>query len=150
MLQLDLLDLGIKPVVKHTFENYIASEYNQQIIAHLNYLIKQPENAYLYLWGSSKVGKSHLLQAVCEAATNKNLSASYFSFNWLKNNNNLLDLANILDNLELQDIICLDDLDILANNSDAEELLFGFYNKIKDANKVLIIASKCSVNTQRI
>jgi len=157
VLQLDLIDLGIKPIIKHTFANYVVSITNQQIIAHLKYIIHecstQVTNNYIYLWGQPGVGKTHLLQAVCEEAflDNYNLRASYFSFKYLINNNLLeaLDIADILDNLEQQDIICLDDINLIESKS-LQTTLFDFFNRIKDANKTLIIASLCSVNSLKI
>lgn len=143
------LALGIKPTIKYTFDNYVISEHNTQAISHLKYLIKNPENSYLYLWGAHSVGKSHLLHAVIEYANNNNLTASYFSFDYILNN-----LAScpveLLDSLEAFDIVCLDDVQFIAGHQDWEEALFGFYNRIKDANKILIISSDCSVHSLNI
>lgn len=155
MLQLDLIDFGIKPIVKNTFSNYIVSEDNIPIIAHVKYLVKHPESSYIYLWGKSGVGKSHLLQAVCEEALSNNLIANYFSFKYLQKNNILDDTSSIdslFENLEQQDIICLDDLDVFfaGNSREREEQLFGFYNRLKDANKILIIAGMVSINSLNI
>ena len=151
MQQLDLIDLGIKPIIKHTFDNYIVANHNQQVVAHLKFILNQTVNLgsnYLYLWGQPGVGKTHLLQAVCEEAASKyNLAASYFSFKYLDNNLTNLDLSSVLDNLEMQDVICLDDLNVIADHHEWEEQVFSFYNRIKDANKNLIIASTCSVNS---
>ncbi|MBP9722217.1 MAG: DnaA regulatory inactivator Hda [Gammaproteobacteria bacterium] len=148
MLQLDLIDLGIKPLIKHTFENFVVSEQNAQIVAHLKYLLKTPGANYLYLWGPAGVGKSHLLQAVCEETINKNFTANYYGFkNNFKTN---FDIVNILENLELQDVICLDDIDLIAGNYVAEEQLFSFYNRIKDLNKTLIISGNCSILNTKI
>jgi len=147
------LDLGIKPLIKPTFENYVISAHNQQIIAHLQYLIKFPEDSFIYLWGEHGVGKSHLLQAVCETAELNNLSASYLSFNSIINSTEvnpedlIVYLSSLLENLESNDIICLDDFQLIAGNRELEEQIFGFYNRIKDCNKVLIIASSGSVNS---
>lgn len=155
MQQLDLIDLGLKPIIKHTFENYIVAQHNDQIVAHLKYLIQQtlsgqPSSNYLYLWGQSGTGKTHLLQAVCEeACLDNNVKAAYFSFKDHADVDSAV-LGDILESFESQDLICLDDLNLINHHQDHEELLFGFYNRIKDANKTLIIASDCSVTSLNI
>lgn len=134
------LELSIRPVIKYNFENYIVSEHNTQAVSHLKFLIKHPENSYIYLWGSEGIGKSHLLHAMVEQASANNLTASYFSFDNLSSYT-----PEILESFESFDIVCLDDIQHIAGNKLWEEHLFGFYNRIKDANKVLVIAASSSV-----
>lgn len=141
------LELGIKPALKYDFENYIVSDSNTQAVCHLKYLLNSPENSYIYLWGGAGVGKSHLLHAVIELAIEKNLLTSYFSFDNIDLSTTSVE---ILDSLEDLDIVCIDDIQCIAGHSIWEEALFGFYNRIKDANKVLIMTSDCSVNSLNI
>lgn len=146
------LELGIKPIVKFNFENFVVSESNLQIISHLKALTTGQDSFlqdnYIYLWGSKSTGKSHLLHAIVEEATHNNLSAIYFSFeSSVLNSSDHSDILGILDNLESFDIICLDNIQNIVGFTQWEEALFGFYNLIKDANKKLIITSDCSVNT---
>lgn len=137
------LELSIKPAVKYSFDNYITTEENLQAVSHLHYCIRHPENTYIYIWGHDGVGKSHLLQALIEFASQKNLLAGYFSFS----DPELTSMpVSVLDSFENLDLICLDDIQCIAGNEHWEEALFGFYNRIKDANKVLVVASNSSVN----
>jgi DnaA family protein len=134
------LELGIKPTIKYSFENYVVSEHNTQAVSHLKYMVANIESTYIYLWGATRVGKSHLLHAVSEYAVKYELSATYFSFENIE-----AVTPDLLDSLEAYDIICLDDIQYIAGNKLWEEALFGLYNLIKDANKILIITSNCAV-----
>lgn len=168
------LELGIKPVIKFSFVNYVVSEYNTQAVAHLKYILNHPEASYIYLWGGLSTGKSHLLRAVCEQASQNQLTSSYFSFDFLNSSSskqNTLDMSSgtssltsprtsprtspsisidILDSLELYDVVCFDDIQCIAGHDDWEEAVFGFYNRIKDAQKILVIAGDRSVNSMPI
>lgn len=139
------LELGIKPIITCSFDNYVVSEHNTQAVSHLKYIINNIESSYIYLWGAPRVGKSHLLHAVIEQATYKGLSATYFSFENIRSVT-----VDLLDSLEAYDVICFDDIQYIAGISDWEEALFGFYNLVKDANKILIIAADCSVASLKI
>lgn len=98
------------------------------------------EESFVYLWGASGSGVSHLLQASCHQASANGLSAQY------------LPLAEILDyppqqlleNLEQLSLVCLDDLQIIAGNRIWEEALFDLYNRIKDAGGRLSLGANCS------
>lgn len=151
LANLQQLSLEIKPDLKNTFDNYITSENNHQIIAHLKYIInkldinKLNDFNLVYLWGDHGVGKSHLLKSICELADLKNISNLYINFK----NNKINNLNNL--NIDLIDIFCLDNIDYITNNFEQEEILFGFYNQLKDRNnKILIISSLYSVNNLNI
>ena len=62
------LPLGIALRDDASLENFVAGE-NGQLMAHLAALAGNPGEAVLYLWGIRGNGKSHLLQAVCQAAS---------------------------------------------------------------------------------
>lgn len=108
--------------------------------------ILQPHNEkILYLWGSYGSGKSHILQGCCQAI-NDTQSAIYLPLSLLKEWG-----PQALEGLEEQALICLDDIDAVANDKEWEEALFHLYNRIKDSEQsVLIISSTHSPATSPI
>lgn len=117
-----------------TFESYYPGS-NAHIINIVRKTIAQPNDGFVYLWGKQGVGCSHLLQAACHYAAQLNQSSFYLPLEAT------LD-AQIFNDLERIDLICLDDLEKIAGNAALEETLFDLYNRIKDAQKKLIIASR--------
>jgi DnaA-homolog protein len=100
-----------------SFENFFPGD-NQLLLSALQNL------AHVYIWGKKGAGKTHLLIAKCHQAKQKNLRAVYLPFNNLDQLN-----PKIFEGLELQDLVCLDDLHCIAGLSDWEEALFHFYNR---------------------
>ncbi len=103
----------------------------------INTLIETQNNKhYLYLWGISGSGKSHLLQASCQACHDG--SAIYLPLQLL------VDFSpEVLEGVEGHGIICIDDIDTIAGRPDWEEALFHLYNRINENyhSKLLISAS---------
>lgn len=90
---------------------------------------------FLYLWGNSGSGKSHLLQACCQAF-NTTESAIYLPLHLLKSWG-----AESIEDLDEQCLICVDDIDAIAGDPVWEEALFHLYNRIKDKEQGLCIIS---------
>ncbi|EHL29332.1 hypothetical protein LDG_8768 [Legionella drancourtii LLAP12] len=108
---------------------------NKLLQQQLNRLLTLKEDRLLYLWGASGSGKSHLLQASCQAV-NLTQSAIYLPLNLLKEWG-----PQTIEGLEEQALVCIDDIDAIAEDSAWEEALFHLYNKIKDLDKGLLIIS---------
>lgn len=107
---------------------------NQLLQQQLHNMLLHQEERLLYLWGNIGSGKSHLLQACCQYA--KSQSAIYLPLSLLKEWG-----PQAIEGLEEQELICIDDIDVIAKDSKWEEALFHFYNKIKDMEKSILIIS---------
>ncbi len=93
----------------------------------------------LYIWGTPGSGKSHLLQACCQAVKG-NQSTIYLPLHLLKEWG-----PEVLDGIDEQAMIGIDDIDAIAGNPDWEEALFHLYNRVRDNERTtLIITSNCS------
>lgn len=102
--------------------------------------LQNSDEQFIYLWGETGVGKSHLLQACCHAVSDKGKTAMYLSLKDF----GLLTPA-IFEDLETFSLVCLDDLDAIMQDPLWEEALFHFYNRARASGTQLIVASQCSV-----
>ena len=107
---------------------------NLLLCQQLDQLLHFQGSRVLYLWGTAGSGKSHVLQACCQALNNTH-SAMYLPLKLLQEWG-----PQTLEGLEEQQLICIDDIDSIAGNAAWEEALFHLYNKIKDRNHLLIIS----------
>lgn len=89
----------------------------------------------IYLWGEAGCGKSHLLQACCQALSSDCIT-SYLPLTLLKE----WGPASI-ENMDEQDLIAIDDVNVIAADKAWEEALFHLYNRIRDNGKTILLIS---------
>jgi DnaA family protein len=115
------------------FANFHPGD-NQKLFATLNNFCTSKDTQFIYLWGNKGAGKTHLLSACCQQCGNT-ANIVYLS---LKQNLP----PTILENLELMQLSCLDDIDAVIGNKIWEEALFHWFNKVQaNGNKILIAAA---------
>ncbi|KTD22659.1 DnaA-like family protein [Legionella lansingensis] len=90
---------------------------------------------FLTLWGNTGSGKSHLLQACCQAVS-ANRASIYLPLQILKEWG-----PESIDGLEDHHLIAIDDIDAIAGHSQWEEALFHLYNKARAKDDVILIIS---------
>lgn len=100
---------------------------------------------FAYLWGSTGVGKSHLLQAACQHVTETGQTVAYLPLAEIKD----LD-KEMFNGLEQLSLICIDDVQVIAGNNELEESLFHLYNRVREANKTLLIAGNVAPSALQI
>jgi DnaA family protein len=49
--------------------------------------------------------------------------------------------VELLDNLEQYELVCIDDLHVIAGKADWEEALFHLFNRLRDSGRRLLIAA---------
>ena len=133
MTTLEQIPLDIQIMDNARFDNYVVGQNETAI-----YSIKNTLEQYVYLWGSSGCGKTHLLQALCHAYSKTNLKLSYLPLN------NLMLTPSAFENLELLDLVCIDNIEFAAGNPLWEEALFNLYNRLRDADTRLVVAAENS------
>lgn len=121
------------------FNNFYISAANQGTLQYLQNFFHQSAERSLYLWSAPQQGRSHLLQACCDLAAQKNLLAIYLS---LKNPSSLS--IEVLQNLEHYDVVCLDDIDTISGHSVWEEALFHLYNRLQTQQRYLLLTADCA------
>jgi len=109
---------------------------NEPAVAYLESLVATGEEPGCYLFGPPAAGKSHLLQAACAAAGDR----AFF-----------LPLATldagpgILEGVATRPLVCVDDVDRVAENAAWERALFSLWNELTDAGGTLIASASASV-----
>lgn len=92
---------------------------------------------FIYIWGSTGAGVSHLLQAACHYAEGIGHQSMYLP---------LADLIEvgpgILEGVEQLPLVAIDDLEQVMGRADWEEGLFHLFNRIRDRQGHLLIGAK--------
>ncbi|MES9969392.1 MAG: DnaA regulatory inactivator Hda [Candidatus Thiodiazotropha sp.] len=122
------LSLSVRPSVD--FSTFIRGR-NGEAISRL----RSGADPFIYLWGTSGSGKSHLLQACCHQTQQEQGQPAYLPF---KSEHGLQ--PAMLEGLEAFSLVCLDDLEVLAGKQDWELAIFNLYNQLREAGAKLIVA----------
>lgn len=128
------LTLGVSLRDEATFANFYEGQ-NTLLTDSLKGIVTKQNEHVIYFFGVKGAGRTHLLQATCHYASQLNLRAVYLPLSQLDQFS-----PEIFEGLEAIDIICIDDIEVLANKPIWEEAFFHAYNRIYDAKKKLIIA----------
>lgn len=93
----------------------------------------------IYCWGGAGMGKSHLLQAACQATAEAGRTVAYLPLaEWMEME------ADIFDGLEQLAVVCIDDVQVIAGHREWEAALFHLYNRMRDARCTLLVAGLVS------
>lgn len=116
------------------FNNFVPTN-NEEIIQAL----KDPEQNLVFIWGQNHVGKSHLLFATFHEFLQQHESAYFLQLEYKDN------LAlEMLENLEHQRLLCVDDIHLIAGNSDWENAMFHLFNRFKETGNKLIFSANAN------
>ena len=128
------------PLQFHHFEPVTLTQYiagpNQQAVDLINALLVNEITKPLYIWGKPSSGKSYLLQAACESASQQALTVAYVPLKII-----LQQPPQILDGLEQQQLICIDDINLIEGRADWQDALFHLYNRVMEQSCKLIISA---------
>ena len=145
------LSLGVQLSDQLTFSNFLTDFFaaNGSVqfreIANLKRWLEQwcqfpdqsTNDAFVFLAGPSGSGRSHLLQASCHVVAGAGRNAIYLPLNEFYEKNP----EQILEGLSDSDLVCIDDLDLVAGNSSWERGLFNLFNEIRDNQNYLLVAA---------
>ena len=133
------LSLGVSLKDDATFDNFYAppGSGNEQVIRALREQVEGAGEHFLYLWGASGVGLTHLLQASCHNAEARRMAVQYLPLRELTG----FAPEALLDGLEELDMVCLDGLEAVAGDPAWERALFNLYNALRDAGRLLLVAA---------
>ncbi|MDI5985755.1 DnaA regulatory inactivator Hda [Halomonas sp. M4R5S39] len=132
------LPLGVGLRDDATFANFLSGA-NASLVDHLVHQLDNDGEPFLYLWGKPGVGRSHLLQAACHAASDRDRRALYLPLEELGHFPPLM-----LEEVERLDLVAIDDLERVIGRKRWEEALFHAFNRLRDAGKRLVIAAEAA------
>lgn len=129
------IPLPLTPRRDSRFEDFVAGP-NAAVVEALKQVPDEP-GAHVYLHGEVGSGKTHLLNALCYETRERQGRAFYLALKRLPQ-----DAVASLQGLEDLDLVCVDDLHVIAGNRTWEEALFHCFNRIRKAGGRLLISSE--------
>jgi DnaA family protein len=135
-MQITQLPLGLKLRDDAIFDNFFIGS-NEQIVETLKAFISRQSEQFVYCYGEPGVGRTHLLQACCHAASEQNDPIFYLPLSSYKELS-----PRIFEDMEHQRYVCIDDVDAIVGDRAWEEALFHFYNRARDNRVSLLISAR--------
>jgi len=115
---------------------YPGTDTNRLVLQSLQSTLLAQGPRVIFLHGASGCGRSHLLQAMCHAASAQQKTAMYLPLQEFVHES-----PDVLAGLEGLDLVCLDDVQSALGKADWEEALFHFMNRLRDAGRFVLLAS---------
>ena len=130
-----------------TFENFIVGTSNQFAFSSAQAVTKKPGSGYnpLFIYGSSGLGKTHLLQAVGNQAIHFGYSVIYTTSEQFLNDF-IYNLRNKTGDRFRQkyrecDFLLIDDIQFLSGKEQTQEEFFHTFNELHSLNKQIVMTS---------
>jgi len=124
------LPLAVRLNDSATFDNFFAAG-NETVLHDLQTISQE----FIYLWGTSGTGKTHLLQAACHAAGS---GSAYLPLD------DEAIVPEMLDGMEQLALLCLDNVDVIVGDVAWETALFHLFNRVRDLDHRLIVSASMS------
>lgn len=136
----DQLPLGVSLRHQRSFSNFVTGR-NAAAVAWLRDLLTRRAGGVVYLWGGGGCGKSHLLEACCGDASMHGRPVAYLPLGGPQVD------PDMLNGLAGTQLLCIDDVDIVAGDSAWEEALFHLYNQAEQASCPVVLAASVAPRT---
>lgn len=125
------------------FDNFFVGR-NTLVIDALKSFITLDTEQFIYCYGESGSGRTHLLQACCHLANQCKKTCFYLPLSQHADFS-----PNILQELEQYQMVCIDDVDAIVGNRAWEEALFHFYNRAREQKTALLVSAACTPKQSR-
>ncbi len=129
------IPLQLVPLRDSRFEDFVNGP-NAAVVEALKHVPHEP-GSHIFLFGGEGSGKTHLLNALCHEIRARQGRAFYLPLKRLPK-----DAVTSLQGLEKLDLVCVDDLHIIAGDESWEEALFHCFNRIREADGRLLVSSR--------
>jgi len=135
---------------RYTFDNYVPGPANQMAYAACQAVVEQPGSQYspLFLFGSSGMGKTHLLHAIGHATLMKNPNARvvYMSTEEWVNEYIMAIREKNFDAFRAKyrrsvDLLLIDDIQFLAGKTASQDAFFHTFNEIHEAHRQIVVTA---------
>jgi DnaA-homolog protein len=133
------LPLALRLPVARRFDTFVGAG-NEAVLAEVHLAAAGGRDGVIYLSGAEGVGKTHLLLAACAESERVGRRAQYLSLaSW-----SALD-GDAVAALAALELVCVDDLDAVIGEAEAEAGLFALANACRDAHVSLLIAARAAL-----
>lgn len=129
------IPLQLVPRRDSRFDDFVSGP-NDATVEALKHMPDEP-GTHVFLFGEAGSGKTHLLNALCHETRERQGRAFYLALKRLPK-----DAIASLQGLEKLDLVCVDDLHVIAGDEAWEEALFHCFNRIREANGRLLVSSR--------
>lgn len=133
----------------NTFENFISGPNNQLAYAASIAVANQPGVAYnpLFIHGGVGLGKTHLLQAICQQVINNNPATRIAYVSCETFTNQFIEcvqagkMSEFHQRFRNVDMLVIDDVHFLANRERTQEEFFHTFNELFQSNRQIVLSS---------
>ena len=129
------IPLALRWPRRQRFEHFHAGE-NAAAVAAVQRTVEQADAPWVFLAGASGSGKTHLLAAACQAASEAGRRVQYLPLGALRG-----PAQDAIRGSGGCDLLALDDVDAVAGNAAAEHALFDLYNRCRAEATTLLFAA---------
>jgi DnaA family protein len=129
------IPLQLEPRRDSRFEDFVTGP-NHALVEAIKHMPDEPGSS-VFLFGGEGSGKTHLLNALCYETRERQGRAFYLTLKRLPK-----DAIASLQGLEKLDLVCVDDLHVIAGDKAWEEALFHCFNRVREANGRLLVSSR--------
>ncbi len=133
------LAMAISVDEKASFDNFWAGR-NAELLAALTACVKTGDPHLIYYYGTTASGKSHLLYSAMRLAHRQKLNTSFLPLSDEYITPTMLDLVDV------NNLVCVDDIHAWAGLLDRERALFALFERIKSAGGQLVISAQNAVS----
>lgn len=138
-----------KQTYKHTLDSFIVGKKNNMAFNAAKMVADNPGKNYnpLFFYGTYGIGKTHLLQAICNQAAKNQVGANCVYVSAEEFTNEYLNAIKSGGTEKFRkkyrnvDILAIDDIHFLANKKATQEEFLHTFNSIDLADKQLVLAS---------
>ncbi|MEM6259171.1 MAG: chromosomal replication initiator protein DnaA [Planctomycetota bacterium] len=150
-------DYGTEPMVlspDYSFDNFISGPNNRLAYAAAVAVADQPGTAYnpLFIHGGVGLGKTHLLQAICQKILNANRDFNILYVSCDAFMNQFFECVRSGQMSEFHhryrhvDMLVIDDIHFLADKERSQEEFFHTFNELYQHNKQIVLSSDAPPN----
>ena len=134
---------------RFTFENFVVGPSNRFAHAAAMAVAESPARAYnpLFIYGGVGLGKTHLMQAICQYVRSKDQSINIYYTPSERFTNELISAIQhhstpmFRQRYRNMDVLVIDDIHFIAGKESTQEEFFNTFNALYDAHKQIIICS---------
>lgn len=149
--EIDALNLNQRQKTsdEFTFDNYIVGTSNKFAHAAAMAVAENPAGAYnpLFIYGSSGLGKTHLLYAICNEVkqNNPDLKVTYVKSedftNELVESLRKATMSDFRQKYRQSDVLLIDDVHFIGGKESTQEEFFHTFNTLYESQKQIVLTS---------